>query len=147
MSFVRSMKYQIFAAAALLLSSPYITATADPADQVQWSESVPVDEERYPGERVEAYIVDGLLHARRLDQNDSPLWHLILAEADPQATPYARTPRRLSSKCATPTARTSSATTLATPPWPPTGKNWGRRRSLVSTPPFARTALTEAHVL
>ena len=66
----RSMKYQILAAAALLLSSPYITAAADPTDQAQWSESIPVDEERNPGERVEAYIVDGLLHARRLDQND-----------------------------------------------------------------------------
>lgn len=64
------MKYQIFATAALLLSVPYITAAADPADQAQWSESVPVDEERYPGERVEAYIVDGLRHARRLDQTD-----------------------------------------------------------------------------
>ena len=68
----RSMKYQILAAVALLLSGPYIAAAADPADQPQWSESVPVDEERYPGERVEAYIVDGLLHARRLDQDDTP---------------------------------------------------------------------------
>ena len=83
----RSMKYQILAAVALLLSGPYITATADPADQAQWSESVPVDEERNPGERVEAYIVDGLLHARRLDQDDTPFWHLILAEADPQQPP------------------------------------------------------------
>ena len=83
MRFFRSMKYQIVAAAALLLSGPYITSAADPADEIQWSESVPVDEKRYPGERVEAYIVDGLLHARRLDQNDIPLWHLILAEADP----------------------------------------------------------------
>ena len=83
----RSMKYHILAAAALLLSGLYITAAADPADQAQWSESVPVDEERYPGERVEAYIVDGLLHARRLDQNDSPLWHLILAEAAPNQPP------------------------------------------------------------
>ena len=79
----RSIKYQIVAAAALLLSGPYITAAADPTDQAQWSESVPVDEERYPGERIEAYIVDGLLHARRLDQTDIPLWHLIVAEADP----------------------------------------------------------------
>ena len=87
MSSFRSMKYQILAAAALLLSVLSIAAAADPADQVQWSESVPVDEERYPGERIEAYIVDGLLHARRLDQNDIPFWHLILAEADPQQPP------------------------------------------------------------
>ena len=87
MRFFRSMKYQIVAAAALLLSGPYITSAADPADEIQWSESVPVDEKRYPGERVEAYIVDGLLHARRLDQNDIPLWHLILAEADPDQPP------------------------------------------------------------
>ena len=83
----RSMKYQIAAAAALLLSGPYITSAADPADEIQWSESVPVDEERNPGERIEAYIVDGLLHARRLDLNDIPLWHLILAEADPDQPP------------------------------------------------------------
>ena len=87
MRFFRSTKYQIAAAAALLLSGPYITSAADPADEIQWSESVPVDEKRYPGERVEAYIVDGLLHARRLDQNDIPLWHLILAEADPDQPP------------------------------------------------------------
>ena len=37
----RSMKYQILAAAALLLSGPYITAAADPTDQAQWSESIP----------------------------------------------------------------------------------------------------------
>ena len=37
----RAMKYQILAVAALLLSGPYITAAADPADQAQWSESVP----------------------------------------------------------------------------------------------------------
>ncbi len=79
----RSIKYQILAAVALLLSGPYITAAADPADQVQWSESV----DSGPGERIEAYIVDGLLHARRLDQNDIPFWHLILAEADPQQPP------------------------------------------------------------
>ena len=83
----RSTKYQIFAAAALLLSGPYITAAADPVDRAQWSESVPINEERNPGERIEAYIVDGLLHARRLDQNDIPLWHLILAEADPDQPP------------------------------------------------------------
>ena len=83
----RSMKYHLFVAAALLLGGPCITAAADPIDQAQWSESIPVDEERNPSERVEAYIVDGLLHARRLDQNDSPFWHLILAEADPQQPP------------------------------------------------------------
>ena len=83
MSSFRSMKYQIVAAAALLLSGPHITAAADPAEQVQWSESV----DSGPGERIEAYIVDGLLHARRLDQNDIPFWHLILAEADPQHPP------------------------------------------------------------
>ena len=82
----RSIKHHLFAA-ALLLSGPYIAEAADPTTQAQWSESVPVDEERNPGERVEAYIVDGLLHARRLDQNDSPFWHLILAEADPQQPP------------------------------------------------------------
>ena len=87
MSSFRSMKHQIFAAAALLLSGPYITAAAASADQAQWSKSIPIDEERNPGERIEAYIVDGLLHARRLDQNDSPLWHLILAEADPNQPP------------------------------------------------------------
>ena len=86
MSSIRSIKYHLFAAAALLFSSPYITAAADPADQAQWSESVTL-----PGagldERMEAYIVDGLLHVRRLDQNDSPRWHLILAEADPNQPP------------------------------------------------------------
>ena len=83
----RSMKYQIVAAAALLLSGPYITAAADLADQAQWSESIPTDEEKNPGDRVEAYIVDGLLHVRRLDPTDIPLWHLILAEADPNQPP------------------------------------------------------------
>ena len=85
----RSIKYQLFAAAVLLLSGPYIAAAADPTDQAQWSESVPLGDSPLagPGERIEAYIVDGLLHARRLDQNDSPLWHLILAEADPQQPP------------------------------------------------------------
>ncbi|MXY81987.1 MAG: TlpA family protein disulfide reductase, partial [Gemmatimonadetes bacterium] len=34
-----------------------------------------------------AYIVDGLLHARRLDQTDNLLWHLIIAEADPNQPP------------------------------------------------------------
>ena len=87
MSSFRSMKYQILATIALLLSGPSTAAAADPAAQAQWSESVPIDEESNPGERVEAYIVDGLLHARRLDQNDIPLWHLILAEADPQQPP------------------------------------------------------------
>ena len=89
MSSFRSTKYQIFAAAALLLGGLYIAAAADPADQVQWSESVPLPDFPLvgPGERIEAYIVDGLLHARRLDQNDIPLWHLILAEADPQQPP------------------------------------------------------------
>ena len=85
----RSIKYQLFAAAVLLLSGPYIAAAADPADQAQWSESVPLGDSPLagPGERIEAYIVDGLLHARRLDQNDTPLWHFILAEADPNQPP------------------------------------------------------------
>ena len=87
----RSMKYQILAAAALLLSGPYITAAADPADQAQWSESIPLGDGESPfigpGERIEAYIVDGLLHVRRLDSTDIPLWHLILAEADPNQPP------------------------------------------------------------
>ncbi len=89
MSFFRSMKYQIFAAAALLLSGPSITAAADPTAQAQWSESIPLPDFPLigPGERIEAYIVDGLLHARRLDQNDNLLWHLILAEADPNQPP------------------------------------------------------------
>ena len=90
MSSFRSMKYQILAAAALLLSGPYITAAADPPDQAQWSESVPLGDSPWaggPGQRIEAYIVDGLLHVRRLDQNDSPRWHLILAEADPDQPP------------------------------------------------------------
>ena len=86
MSFFRSIKYQLFAAAALLLSGPYITAAADLADQAQWSESAPLHAAG-SGERIEAYIVDGLLHVRRLDQNDSPRWHLILAEADPNQPP------------------------------------------------------------
>ena len=50
MSSFRSMEYQIAVGVALLLSGPYITAAADPADEVQWSESVPVDEERNPSE-------------------------------------------------------------------------------------------------
>ena len=87
----RSMKYQILAAAALLLSGPYITAAADPADQAQWSESIPLGDGESPfigpGERIEAYIVDGLLHVRSLDSTDIPLWHLILAEADPNQPP------------------------------------------------------------
>ena len=87
MSSFRSIKNQIVSAAVLLLSGPYIAAAADPADQAQWSESIPINEERNPGERIEAYIVDGLLHARRLDQNDIPLWHFILAEADPNQPP------------------------------------------------------------
>ena len=90
MSFFHSIKYQFFAAATLLLSGPYITAAADPATQVQWSESIPLGDTFPlvgPGERIEAYIVDGLLHARRLDQTDTPLWHLILAEADPNQPP------------------------------------------------------------
>ena len=90
MSSFRSMKYQLFAAATLLLSGPYITAAEDLANQVQWSESVPLGDTFPlvgPGERIEAYIVDGLLHARRLDQTDTPLWHLILAEADPNQPP------------------------------------------------------------
>ena len=84
----RSIKYQFFAAAALLLSGPYI-ASADPAAQAQWSGSIPLPDFPLigPGERIEAYIVDGLLHARRLDQTDTPLWHLILAEADPNQPP------------------------------------------------------------
>ena len=89
MSFFRSMKYQIFAAAALLLSGPSITAAADPTAQAQWSESIPLPDFPLigPGEHIEAYIVDGLLHARRLDQNDNLLWHLIVAEADPNQPP------------------------------------------------------------
>ncbi|MCY3668695.1 MAG: TlpA disulfide reductase family protein [Gemmatimonadetes bacterium] len=85
----RSMKYQIFAAAVLLLSGSYITAAADPTDQAQWSESIPLPDFPLigPGERIEAYIVDGLLHARRLDQTDNLLWHLIVAEADPNQPP------------------------------------------------------------
>ena len=86
-----SIKYQLFAVAALFLIGPYITAAADPADQAQWSESVPLGDGDSPwagpGERIEAYIVDGLLHARRLDQNDAPRWHLILAEADSNQPP------------------------------------------------------------
>ena len=42
----RSMKYQIVAAAVLLLSGPYITAAAEPTDHAQWSESIPTDEEK-----------------------------------------------------------------------------------------------------
>ena len=89
MSSFRSIKYQIAAAAALLLSSSYITVAADPTTQAQWSESVPLGDSPWtgPGERIEAYIVDGLLHVHRLDQNDSPRWHLILAEADPNQPP------------------------------------------------------------
>ena len=88
MSSFRSMKYQLFAA-VLLLSGPSITVAADPTAQAQWSESIPLPDFPLvgPGERVEAYIVDGLLHARRLDQTDSPLWHFILAEADPNQPP------------------------------------------------------------
>ena len=86
-----SIKYQLFAVAALFLIGPYITAAADPADQAQWSESIPLGDGDSPwagpGERIEAYIVDGLLHARRLDQNDAPRWHLILAEADSNQPP------------------------------------------------------------
>ena len=85
-----SIKYQLFAAVALLLSGLYITAAADPADQAQWHESIPLGDMSPligPDERIEAYIVDGLLYARRLDQNDIPLWHLILAEADPNQPP------------------------------------------------------------
>ena len=90
MSSFRSIKYQIVAVAALLFSGPYITTAADLAGQVQWSNSVLLGDTFPlvgPGERIEAYIVDGLLHARRLDQNDIPLWHLILAEADPNQPP------------------------------------------------------------
>ena len=47
----------------------------------------PRTKKKNPGDRVEAYIVDGLLHVRRLDQTDTPLWHLILAEADPNQPP------------------------------------------------------------
>ena len=85
----RSVKHQLFAAATLLLSGPYIAA-ADPTDQAQWSKSIPLGDMSPligPDERIEAYIVDGLLHARRLDQTDSPLWHFILAEADPNQPP------------------------------------------------------------
>ena len=84
-----SIKYQLFAVAALFLIGPYITAAADPADQAQWSKSISLGDSPWagPGERIEAYIVDGLLHARRLDQNDAPRWHLILAEADPNQPP------------------------------------------------------------
>ena len=107
-----SIKYHLFAAAALLLSGPYITAAADPTDQAQWSESVPLGDTFPlvgPGERIEAYIVDGLLHARRLDQTDTPLWHLILAKPIRTSLLPSNT-SVLPSKCATPTARTSSAT-------------------------------------
>ena len=87
----RSMKYQIFAVAALLFSGPYIATAADPADQAQWSESIPLGDGDSPfigpGERIEAYIADGLLHVRRLDSTDSLRWHLILAEADPNQPP------------------------------------------------------------
>ena len=85
----RSIKHHLFAAAALLLSGSYIAA-ADPPDQAQWHESIPLGDMSPligPGERIEAYIVDGLLHTRRLDQNDNLLWHLILAEADPHQPP------------------------------------------------------------
>ena len=84
-----SIKYQIVAVAALLLSGLYITAAADPTAQAQWSESIPLPDFPLvgPGERIEAYIVDGLLHARRLDQNDNLLWHLIVAKADPNQPP------------------------------------------------------------
>ncbi len=87
MNSFRSMKYQI-AVAALLLGGAYIAA-ANPADQAQWSESIPLPDFPLigPGERIEAYIVDGLLHARRLDETDNLLWHLILAEADPNQPP------------------------------------------------------------
>ena len=119
MSSFRSMKYQILAAAALLLGGPYITAAADPADQAQWSESVPLGDSPWaggPGQRIEAYIVDGLLHVRRLDQNDSPRWHLILAEADPNQPPtLEHSAVAPPSKCATPTACTSSATPFRFP--------------------------------
>ncbi len=88
MSSFRSMKYQLFAA-ALILSGPSITVAADPTAQAQWSESIPLPDFPLvgPGERIEAYIVDGLLHARRLDQTDNLLWHFILAEADPNQPP------------------------------------------------------------
>lgn len=89
MSSFHSIKYQLLAAAALLLSGLSIAAAANPAHQAQWSESIPLGGLPLvgPGERIEAYIVDDLLHARRLDQNDIPLWHLILSEADPQQPP------------------------------------------------------------
>ena len=40
-----SMKYQILAAAALLLSGPYIAAAEDLADQAQWHESIPLSDD------------------------------------------------------------------------------------------------------
>ena len=105
-----SMKYQIAAAAALLLSGLYVAAAAAPADQAQWSKSIPIDEKRNPGERLEAYIVDGLLHARRLDQNDTP-FGTSSSPKPIQTNPLHSNISALAlpSKCVTPTARTSSA--------------------------------------
>ena len=110
----RSMKYQILAAAALLLSGPYITAAADPADQAEWSESVPVDEERHPGERIEAYIVDGRCTPAASIKTTFPFGtsfspkptrtNLLLSNTSPPP-----------SKCATPTACTLSATPFGAP--------------------------------
>ena len=51
------------------------------------SKSIPIDEERNPGERIEAYIVDGLLHARRLDQNDIPSLASHPRRSRPQTNP------------------------------------------------------------
>ncbi len=82
-----SIKHQFLATAALFLCGPSIAAAADLGEQVQWSESIAVGEERNPGEHVEAYIVDGLLHVRRVAPTDHPLWHFILAEADPSQPP------------------------------------------------------------
>ena len=88
--------YQILAAAALLLSGPYIAAAADPADQAQWSESVPlVDFPLKRSRRAHRGIYCRWLAARpppRPKRQPPLALHSLRSRSEP--TSYPRTLRR-----------------------------------------------------
>ena len=61
-------------AVALLLSLPAS------ADEISWIEKLDLDHGR-----IESWIEDGWLHARRVDSTDDLIWHVVLGQVEKEA--------------------------------------------------------------
>ena len=59
------------------------------ATEISWSEQRDLDYGR-----IEAWIEDGWLHARRVDSSDDLVWHVVLGQVDKGAVPTIAPPQR-----------------------------------------------------